>query len=78
MRFNAELVARAWVILGSLIVGVKIIYWSVIHDLYVPFMKLTVGVAGLLEGQLKHFLESQLKHCEARYLKLEGTTYNYF
>ena len=39
---------------------------------------LPVGVAGLLEGQLKHFLESQLKHYEARYLKSEGTTYNYF
>ena len=38
---------------------------------------LPVGVAGLLEGQLKHFLESHLKHYEARYLKSEGTTYNY-
>ena len=38
---------------------------------------LPVEVAGLLEGPLKHILESQLKHYEARYLKLKSTTYNY-
>ena len=29
-------------------------------------------------GSVKAFLESQLKHDEARYLKLKGITYNYF
>ena len=38
---NAGLAARAWVILGSLIVDVKIMLWSVIHDFYEPFMKPT-------------------------------------
>ena len=38
---------------------------------------LPVGVTGLLKGQLKHFLESQLKHYEARYLESKGTTYNF-
>ena len=33
LRLNAELVARAWVILGSLIAGVKNILRSVIHDM---------------------------------------------
>ena len=37
LRFNAELATRAWVILGSLIVGVKIIVRSVIHDFCAPF-----------------------------------------
>ena len=37
LRLNAELATRAWVILGSLIVGVKIIVQYVIHDLYAPF-----------------------------------------
>ena len=41
MRLNAELAARAWVILGSLIVGVSNMSQSVIHDFNVPFIKLT-------------------------------------
>ena len=41
MRLNTELAARAWLILGSSIVGVKIILRSVIHDFSALFMKLT-------------------------------------
>ena len=41
LRLNAELATRAWVMLGSLIVGVKIILRSVIHDFYAPFINLT-------------------------------------
>ena len=41
MRLNTELAARAWLILGSSIVGVKIILRSVIHDFCALFMKLT-------------------------------------
>ena len=41
LRLNAEVVARAWQILGSLVVGVKIILQVVILFFYVPFRKLT-------------------------------------
>ena len=38
-RLNAELAARAWVVLGSLITGVKIVLRFAIHDLFAPFKK---------------------------------------
>ena len=45
MRLNTELAARAWLILGSSIVGVNIILRSVIHDFYAPFIRLTKKIS---------------------------------
>ena len=45
---NSELAARAWLILGSLVVGVQIILRVVKLVSYAPFMKLT-------NGNLKNF-----------------------
>ena len=53
--------------------------WLPVHVLRKAGGCLT-GLSGLpveVAGILKAFLESQLKHYDARYLKSEGTTYNY-